>query len=196
MKLVLNKQFGGYNLSQTVIMLYAERVGKKLYAYYQDYGRDNSSGVYYVRDKKKVTLMGDFPLYQTKDYGDVYYFDYKGDHDKWSSTFFDMSQVERDDETLIEIVEQLGAGANGFLADLRVVEIPDGSYYHIDEYDGYTTNNVLHSITITPSGDFVPSQKILVYISYDKSDVFSDMVSTVAFMISSSFRLEVSLPTI
>ena len=45
----------------------------------------------------------------------------------------------------------------------------------IDEYDGYTTNNVLHSITITPSGDFVPSQKILVYISYDKSDVFSDI---------------------
>lgn len=45
----------------------------------------------------------------------------------------------------------------------------------IDEYDGYTTNNVLHSITINPSEDFVPSRKILVYISYDKSDIFSDI---------------------
>lgn len=139
MKLVLNKQHGGYNLSQVAIMLYAERVGKKLYTYYQDYGRDNDKGVHYVRDKRKVTLGGDFPLYQTKDYGDVYYLDYKGDHDEWNSTFFDTDHIERDDEILIEIVEQLGAEANGFLAQLRVVEIPDDSYYHIDEYDGYET---------------------------------------------------------
>lgn len=42
----------------------------------------------------------------------------------------------RTDETLIEVVEELGAEANGSCAELAIAEVPDGSYWHIDEYDG------------------------------------------------------------
>lgn len=37
---------------------------------------------------------------------------------------------------VVRVVEELGAAASGFCADLRVVEIPDGTEYTIEEYDG------------------------------------------------------------
>ena len=45
----------------------------------------------------------------------------------------------------------------------------------IGEYDNYTTNRVLTSITITPGTGFNYSKKILVYFAYDKSDVMEDI---------------------
>lgn len=44
--------------------------------------------------------------------------------------------VERNDPALIEVVERLGRRANGSFADLKIVEIPDGVEWEIDEYDG------------------------------------------------------------
>jgi hypothetical protein len=45
--------------------------------------------------------------------------------------------VPRHDPILVKVVEQLGSKlASGNLAELKVVEIPDGIQYEIDEYDG------------------------------------------------------------
>ena len=44
--------------------------------------------------------------------------------------------VARDAEGLVAAVKELGAGANGSLSDLKVVEVPDGVDWTIDEYDG------------------------------------------------------------
>ena len=52
-------------------------------------------------------------------------------------------------------------------------QIVDG--IQLDEYDDYKTNEVLYSITITPTENFVYSKKLLVYFSYDKSDIFDDI---------------------
>lgn len=54
---------------------------------------------------------------------------------KWDGYGHD-SGLSRDDPRLVAAVEKLGSKANGGFADLRVVEIPDGVYYEIDEYDG------------------------------------------------------------
>lgn len=43
------------------------------------------------------------------------------------------------------------------------------------ECDDYTTNKVLHSITIKPNTGFILSKQLLIYFSYDKSDVFNDI---------------------
>lgn len=64
--------------------------------------------------------------------------------DRWSSNFsvegwedFYHRRIDRDDPILVEVVEKLGGKANGSCAKLRVEDIPKGTLYRIDEYDGY-----------------------------------------------------------
>ena len=63
--------------------------------------------------------------------------------------FFDW-EIARNNETLVEIVERLGAEANGHFAELKVVDIPDeNTDFEIDNYDGietitYVLNGKLH----------------------------------------------------
>src|SRR3569623_583951 len=45
-------------------------------------------------------------------------------------------EIERDDPDLVRVVEELGKGANGDFAMLKVVDVPDGVEWEIDEYDG------------------------------------------------------------
>lgn len=45
--------------------------------------------------------------------------------------------VGRGDQVLVQIVEELGAKADGYCARLRIAEVPYGSKYRIDEYDGF-----------------------------------------------------------
>jgi hypothetical protein len=44
--------------------------------------------------------------------------------------------IKRNDPILVEIVEQLGEAANEYLAELKVVEIPDDVQWTVEEYDG------------------------------------------------------------
>jgi hypothetical protein len=45
--------------------------------------------------------------------------------------------LERDDKYLVQVVEEMGDLASGNFADLKVVEIPDGVEWQIEEYDGW-----------------------------------------------------------
>ena len=44
--------------------------------------------------------------------------------------------VERDDPILVQVVEELGEEAEDAFAALKIVEIPDGIDWDIEEYDG------------------------------------------------------------
>lgn len=44
--------------------------------------------------------------------------------------------IARDDPTLISIVENMGKGADGRHATLKIVEIPDDVQWQIQDYDG------------------------------------------------------------
>ncbi len=52
---------------------------------------------------------------------------------------------ERANPLLVQVVQELGNGANGTYANLRVVEIPDGTQFEIDEYDGMETIHEIHN---------------------------------------------------
>ena len=45
--------------------------------------------------------------------------------------------LARDDPALVQAVEELGEEADGWLAKLRIVEVPDGVEWEIEEYDGW-----------------------------------------------------------
>lgn len=44
--------------------------------------------------------------------------------------------IDRQDPLLVKVVEEMGEKANGGCADLRIVEIPDGVKFVVEEYDG------------------------------------------------------------
>ena len=44
--------------------------------------------------------------------------------------------IDRDDPYLVKIVNELGMGANGVHANLKIVEIPGDVDWEIEEYDG------------------------------------------------------------
>lgn len=54
------------------------------------------------------------------------------------------ADVERDDPKLVETVERLGDAANGRHSELKVIEIPDGISWEIDNYDGQETIREKH----------------------------------------------------
>jgi len=55
---------------------------------------------------------------------------------KWDSIHLENRPSDRSDPALIQAVEELGEDANGACAELKIVEIPDGVEYSIEEYDG------------------------------------------------------------
>lgn len=135
-KIILNKSYGGFDVSKAAYKEYAKRLGLDLFTYDTDFVHDeDKTRVYYVK-KDFDACAGIFTTYTTKDFGDrvlesqiddefVLYLD-----DKY-----------REDELLIQIVEELGDKASGRFGDLKVVEIPDdvASDYMIDDYDGFET---------------------------------------------------------
>jgi len=54
----------------------------------------------------------------------------KPDKDWWRG------DLERNDSVLVQVVEELGENACGEFAQLKVVEIPDGVDYEINEFGG------------------------------------------------------------
>lgn len=131
MKVLLNKCFGGFEVSEEGYMLYAKKKGIKLYPY-------DRVGI--TRLKKAGTLTDSdhaigFREFLTKDYGDEVN---AGDVD-WEHDCLYLREEHREDPILIKVVEELGSAASGRYGKLRVVEIPDALNYVIDDYDGIET---------------------------------------------------------
>lgn len=53
--------------------------------------------------------------------------------------------ISRTNSALVKVVEELGEAANGDYANLKVVKIPDGAFYYINEFDG--AEEVFYSMT-------------------------------------------------
>lgn len=72
--------------------------------------------------------------------GDTY-----GDGQVIDEDYGGIDDMPRHDETLVQVVEELGSRANGLFAGLEV-RVIDGAIYRIDEYDGYESVEVPESI--------------------------------------------------
>lgn len=109
MKVILNKCYGGFGLSEKAHRLYAKKKGWSFGVYRDRYGIEH-----YRTDGKTIGEP------EGKD-------------------LFWLGEADRDDPVLVEVVEELGDEANGCCAELKVVDIPDDMDYVVDEYDGIET---------------------------------------------------------
>lgn len=146
MKLVINKCYGGFGLSDA-----AEDalIGKcshiELVEPIEYYGGPGSS--YYEANKGRKG---------PNDWRESYERDLaRGKQGLGYTRFHDGKVIcdsHRDDANracpeLVKVVESMGeAAASGQLAELRVVEIPDGAEYEINEYDGIESVHEKHEV--------------------------------------------------
>lgn len=129
MKVILNKRYGGFGVSQEAYELYAKKKGIELFAYKLEIV--SGKPIY----KKTDTGSSIFTITFTKDFGD--YIDLSNDN--FSEYCLNLHNEHREDPVLIEVVEELGERANSPFSKLVVVDIPDGMEYEIDDYDGVET---------------------------------------------------------
>jgi hypothetical protein len=120
MKVVINKCFGGFNLSYKAMMRYAELKGIKLYAFKDVInGKDIRHEPW---DGKEDAL---FCHYSTSP-----------DPGKINDCYFSGHDIDRDDPLLVQVVEEMGDEASGRYAALEIVEVPDDIEWHVEEYHG------------------------------------------------------------
>jgi hypothetical protein len=134
MKVVINACYGGFGLSHQAVMRYAEIKGIELYGYVNAKKKDGSTDF----DRYVAIEKGD-----KRDHWCVHYRtkqlvspnDREGMNE--DRCYWSYRDMERHDEALVKVVEELGEKAGGQCSKLKVVEIPDGVDYIVDEYDGF-----------------------------------------------------------
>ena len=115
-KIVVNNCYGGFGLNNDAIKRYAEIKGIKLvWVPETQYGKE--SWEYHSAHWERVDITD-------------------ADED---DRYFSYHDIARDDPALVQTVEEMGEGANGDYADLRVADIPDDVSWYIDDYDGIET---------------------------------------------------------
>jgi hypothetical protein len=152
MKIVINKCFGGFSLSPAAIRRMAELKGRQCFFFKQEGLRGPYVPVEPSNDKSISSMM-------------LYAFDIPNPNeiilsmDDWHSLADDEKQRrnklyedhqlnswpdDRADHDLVRTVEELGSEADSAVAELSVMEIPDGVEYEIDEYDGLESIHEKH----------------------------------------------------
>jgi hypothetical protein len=144
-KIAYNKCFGGFSLSHEAIMRYAEIKGIKVYP---------------EKGEFRLWTYWTVPLDQRYDILPSREFMAEPDFEKRKASNLAYSQKTlpycrdlcRHDPTLIQVIEELGDRANGECAKLAIEELPSGTAYRIDEYDGLETveTNDSYEWTVAP----------------------------------------------
>jgi len=117
MKVVINKSYGGFGLSDKAYERLIE-LGIPTKEY-----KNKEEGRKVIFDKK---LTPEEKRYEI-DNDDI-----KRGERYWDTWFYE----HRSDPLLIQVIEELKEKANNRFSDLKVVEIPDDVDYIIEDYDG------------------------------------------------------------
>jgi len=143
MKIVINNCFGGFSLSDEAYEKLIEW-GVPVKAYTKE-PRNTKTGLYDVKPKenegeiifdRKLGTIGETSESENK--LELLSLDFLG---RYWETWIDDNRTH---PLLIRVVKELKKKANGRCAELKIVEIPDGVEYEIDEYDGLESIHEKH----------------------------------------------------
>lgn len=127
MKIVINKCYGGFGLSEKAVFRYFELMNKPVWTEKTKYGFNN---YYIISPEKRITKIPNEEFYNLP-------LDKRHEYNKaCSSETFNEYTICRADPLLVQVVEELGEEAGGRHASLKIVEIPDDIEWDIEEYDG------------------------------------------------------------
>lgn len=124
MKVVYNACYGGFSLSPKAVMRYAELKGFPLYAFVDK------------RDEYGRLMLGHMQPAAPVDLEEAFCIHYCTSPTYDGEKYFSPRNIPRDDPTLVQVVEELGKEAGGRHAALVIEDVPAGTLYRIDEYDG------------------------------------------------------------
>lgn len=137
MKIILNGCYGGFGLSYEAMVLYWHARCRDLYFYkdistYDDYIKVHKYERISLTDIQNQTKRNQYTGYiycTTEDQGEFL--------DHFPENVVNDRDIDRTDPILISVVETMGSeAASGRFAKLYIEEIPNGTQYKIDNYDG------------------------------------------------------------
>lgn len=151
MKIVLNNCFGGFSLSYEAMALYLYARNKEAFFYVDISSYDSNYTKTHKYERISLTDIHKVPTSRyiyctTEDQGEVI--------DYFPRNVCNFNDIDRTDPTLISVVETMGsAAASGRFAELSITEIPDGTLYKIDYYNG------MESIITQEDDDWILAQE-------------------------------------
>ena len=129
-KIAYNRCFGGFSLSHEAHLRYAEIKGIKVYPEKEDRFGFWTYWIVPENDRGGIMTTEEFmaePDFEKRK---------ASNRAHTEKTLPSLRDICRHDPVLIQVIEELGARANGHCAELAIAELPSGTAYRIDEYDG------------------------------------------------------------
>jgi hypothetical protein len=128
-KVVINTCYGGFGLSHEAILAYLDKCGLPVWTEVNErFGGLIPFNYSLVPPEERVG--------EAEDWHSMTLAERAAHNAAYSKQTFHDRDLARDDPYLVQVVEELGARANGRHAELKVVEIPANVDWEIDEYDG------------------------------------------------------------
>ena len=129
MKVVINACYGGFSISSRAIYELAKLNGKTAYFFKGGLNEPYKEVPLKEAESMWITAFSTNDLSIINNKNKIESF--------WDEYYLTSRPDDRTDAKLIEVIEKLGDNANGECSKLKVIEIPDGIEYEIDEYDGF-----------------------------------------------------------
>jgi len=154
MEIVLNKCYGGFGLSPKAIKRIAELQGKECY-FFKDTFSPRGHIPITIEEAENYILFSAYSisnpdefLREQKDWREMTIEEKQASNEKYDSVYLKSryDYDERNDPILLQVMREIGESeASGKMAELKIVNIPDGVAWEIYDYDGIETAHETHA---------------------------------------------------